>query len=145
MTSRARLLLSVALAAWVAAACPTIDQGDPPVPPEACRPDFQKFKDQVWPEAIAVADVAKSCVAAAGCHARETGRSALRLIAMPASNADYQMNYDAVTRFLNCNTPESSSFVTKPTGGGDPHAGGDLWEFNVAPETTVEAWISGAL
>jgi hypothetical protein len=121
-----------------------VDQGEVPVPPEACRPDPAVFQSTVWPNAIANTDVSKSCVAAAGCHARETGRSALRLIAMPMSQADYQMNYDAVTRFLNCNTPQASPFITKPTGGGDPHAGGDLWEFGQEPELTVEQWISGS-
>jgi hypothetical protein len=113
------------------------------VPPEACRPDPGLFETTVWPEAIANADPEKSCVAKAGCHARETGRSALRLIAEPMSASDYQMNYDAVTRFLNCNTPEASPFITKPASGGDPHAGGDLWDVGAEPELTVERWIAG--
>ncbi len=143
MTPRARLLLWVALAAWAAAACPTVDQGEVPVPPEACRPDPALFESTIWPQAIAPANQAVSCVAKAGCHARETGRSALRLIAMPMSKTDYQQNYDAVTRFLNCGTPNASPFVTKPTGGGDPHAGGDLWTAGQEPELTVERWIGG--
>jgi hypothetical protein len=145
MRPRARLLLGVALAAWAAAACPTVDQGEVPVTPEACRPDLAQFTSTVWPNAIANADKTKSCVANAGCHARETGRSALRLIALPTTPGDYQMNYEAVTRFLNCSTPAASPFVTKPTAGGDPHAGGDLWTSGEEPEKTVEAWISGTL
>ena len=149
MISHARVLLCVALAAWVAAACPTVDQGESPVAPEACRPDPAQFETTVWPNAIAnTADVSKSCVAEAGCHARETGRSALRLIAKPLADmtpVDYQMNYDAVTRFLNCNTPESSPFITKPAAGGDPHSGGDLWQLGDEPELTVEKWIAGTL
>ena len=149
MTPRARVVLcvvlGVVLAACAAAACDTVDQGSVPVPPEACRPDPALFESTVWPNAIAVADDTKSCVAKAGCHARETGRSALRLIAAPASKQDFQMNYDAVTRFLNCSTPNASPFVTKPTGGGDPHAGGDLWVSGEEPEATVERWIGGAL
>ena len=140
--SHARLLLGVTLAAWTQVACPTVDQGEVPVPPEACRPDPVLFETEVWPNAIAnAADPTKSCVAAAGCHARETGRSALRLIADPMTPSDYQMNYDAVTRFLNCNTPESSPFITKPAAGGDPHAGGDLWTIGLEPSATVERWI----
>ena len=145
MTSRARLLLSVALAAGVAAACPTVDQGDQPVPPEACRPDPAAFETTIWPQAIAVSDMSKSCVAKAGCHARETGRSALRLIANPVNAIDFQMNYDAVTRFLNCSTPSASPFISKPTAGGNPHAGGDLWVAGQEPELTVEKWIAGTL
>jgi hypothetical protein len=145
MIDRARTLLCVALTAWAASACPTVDQGEVPIAPEACRPDFTTWKDDVWPNAVAVADDTKSCVAAAGCHARETGRSALRFIAVPLSDVDHQMNYDAVTRFLNCSTPQASSFVSKPTAGFDPHAGGDLWMPNMEPTLSVEQWISGSL
>jgi hypothetical protein len=158
MTPRARLLLvtwaaplrrvaAVAVALGIAGAasgCPTVDQGDQPVAPEACRPDPELFETTIWPNAIAPAgDDAHSCVAQAGCHARETGRSALRLIAAPASKVDYTMNYDAVTRFLNCSTPSASPFISKPTAGGDPHAGGDLWTSGAEPELTVERWIGG--
>ena len=155
MTPRARLLLVTWAAplrclalglvvAGAAAGCPTVDQGDQPVAPEACRPDPAFFESTIWPNAIAPAgDDEHSCVAKAGCHARETGRSALRLIAAPASKIDYTMNYDAVTRFLNCSTPTASPFISKPTAGGDPHAGGDLWTSGEEPELTVERWIGG--
>jgi hypothetical protein len=145
MSSYARLCTWVvlALAALVATACPTVDQGEPPVAPESCLPDFQTFKNVVWPTAIANADPEKSCVAKSGCHARESGRSALRLIPEPGPDAEHQMNYDTVTRFLNCSTPEASPFITKPSSGGDPHAGGDLWDLGEEPELTVERWIAG--
>jgi hypothetical protein len=135
--------LAAVLVVGAASGCPTVDQGEPPVAPEACRPDPALFESTIWPQAIAVADESKSCVAKAGCHARETGRSALRLIAAPANAVDFQQNYDAVTRFLNCSTPSASPFISKPTGGGDPHAGGDLWTEGEEPELTVERWISG--
>ena len=139
--------LVYALVMWSGSAlagCPTVDQGDVPVPPPACRPDFVQFRDQIWPMAIAPADQAKSCVAQNGCHSRETGRSALRLIPMPASDQEFQMNYDVVTRFLNCNSPSSSSFITKPSSGADPHSGGDLWDPAVDPALLVETWIGGS-
>jgi hypothetical protein len=126
----------------VLSGCPTVDQGDIPPPPAACQPDFVEFQDVIWPMALAPADAGKSCVSQAGCHTRETGRSALRLVAMPATPSDWQQNYDVVTRFLNCNTPDASSLVTKPAGGGDPHAGGDLWPLDGEPTTTVVQWIA---
>jgi hypothetical protein len=99
------------------------------------------FQDEIWPDTIAVADAQKSCVTISGCHARQNGRSALRLIPMPQSPGDWQMNYDVVVRFLNCNTAEASSFVTKPASGGDPHAGGDLWPEAGDPTDKVITWI----
>jgi hypothetical protein len=137
--------LLACVVALTATGCDTVDQGDVPVPPQACRPDPALFQSTIWPKAIAVEDQTKSCVGKAGCHARETGRSALRLIAAPANAADFQMNYDAVTRFLNCSTPTASPFISKPTSGGDPHAGGDLWIEGQEPEATVERWIGGTL
>jgi hypothetical protein len=145
MTSRARWLLGVVLATGLAAGCDTVDQGSVPVPPEACRPDPTVFQSTIWPQAIGVADATKSCVGKAGCHARETGRSALRLIANPVTKTDFDNNYDAVTRFLNCSTPTASPFISKPSAGGDPHAGGDLWTLGSEPELTVEKWIAGTL
>jgi hypothetical protein len=131
-------LVSLALTA-----CPTVDQGDVPPPPAACQPSMADFQDKIWPMAIDPPDKSKSCVNQAGCHTRETGRSALRLIQPPMAAGDWQMNYDVVTRFLNCNTPSASSFVTKPSAGGDPHAGGDLWPQDGEPTITVEQWIAG--
>jgi hypothetical protein len=135
--------VAVALAGFATAACPTVDQGEVPVAPEACRPDFVTFQTEVWPTAIANPDAMKSCIAEAGCHARENGRSALRLISDPQLESEFRMNYDTVTRFLNCSTPESSPFVTKPAAGGDPHAGGDLWTLGMEPADTVVRWIEG--
>jgi hypothetical protein len=123
--------------------CPTVDVGTGPVAPGTCNPDPMKFQDTIWPMAINPPDTAKSCVANAGCHAASTGRSALRLIPMPVTQADWSQNYDVVTRFLNCSTPEASPFITKPSAGGDPHGGGDLWTLGQEPELTVEKWIGG--
>ena len=125
----------------LASGCPVVDQGDVPVPPPACRPNRTEFDSVIWPMAIAPADQSKSCVAQDGCHSRETGRSALRLIVSPTTPAELGMNYDVVSRFLNCNTPSSSSFITKPASGADPHSGGDLWDPNGEPTLTVETWI----
>ena len=62
------------------------------------------------------------------------------------TDADWQANYDVITRFLNCSTPSASPFITKPESGNDPHGGGDLWECTPGacePITTVEQWIGG--
>jgi hypothetical protein len=144
-------LVALALLAALAG-CPTIDLGDPPVAPGSCRPDPGRFREEgtgIWDVALAPADPARSCIAGSGCHAQATGRSALRLIDKPRdemTDADWAQNYEVVTRFLNCSTPEASSLITKPSSGGDPHAGGDLWDCTAQdcePQETVETWILG--
>ena len=134
----------------LAAGCPTVDVGDNPSAPGACRPDPARFKETggIWDLAIAPADTTKSCISQAGCHAQATGRSSLRLVAKARAeltDADWQQNYDVVTRFLNCATPEASPFLTKPRSDVDPHGGGDLWQCTgeCEPITTVETWIAG--
>lgn len=117
-----RMLACVAVVAL--GGCPTVDLGDQPPDPEQCRPDMQYFRDKIWPEYLAPADPAKSCVAASGCHQAVNGRSALRLQTDPV---DYAQNYQVVTRFLNCQTPEASTLLTRPLKGGDPHGGGDIF------------------
>jgi hypothetical protein len=39
---------------------------------------------------------------------------------------NHTQNYSAVTRFLNCNTPEASRLLTKPLSTEVPHGGGDI-------------------
>ncbi|HKA88453.1 MAG TPA: hypothetical protein VKE22_12350 [Haliangiales bacterium] len=128
-------------------ACPTVDVGETPVAPPPCRPSFQKFMEPggVWDLAINPPDQTKSCVAMNGCHTSDTGRSSLRLIPNPMSDSDWQLNYEVVTRFLNCSQPEASPLITKPEAGPDPHVGGDLWTCNSAscePEKTIIDWIN---
>jgi hypothetical protein len=135
---------SLLLLALVASGCPTVDQGDPPVMPGSCRPSPATFEAEIWPMAIATGDT-NSCMQAGGCHRREDGRSALRLVDNPTP-AQFTQNYDVVTRFLNCSTPEASPFITKPKSGEDPHSGGDLWtcDGTAEPCAMVEAWVSGS-
>ena len=137
--------LCLGVLALGATGCPTVDQGDPPVAPEPCRPDFAAFRDMIWPVALAPADTTKSCVSEAGCHSRDTGRSALRLIEAPASDLEHMANYEVVTRFLNCSSPDSSPLITKPAAGRDPHGGADLWTIGMPPADLVEQWILGEL
>jgi hypothetical protein len=127
------------------AACPTVDLGDVPPDPGQCRPSRAYFRDVIWPEIIAPADTARSCVDASGCHRREDGRSALRLT-VPASGQleqrDYDRNYDAVVPFLNCGAPEASTLLTKPLSGIDSHAGGDLLAPGSEPVLRFLEWFA---
>ena len=139
---RALLLVALALTG-----CPTIDLGDTPVTPPLCRPSLEDLKKPggVWDIAVNPPDSpAKSCVAQAGCHAQATGRSALRLIPTPTTDAEWSQNLDEIAQFLDCASPAASLFVTKPEAGVESHLGGDLWEncSTCDPVKTVVAWIA---
>src|SRR5262249_39988159 len=100
-------------------ACPTVDLGDTPVTPPQCRPNLDMFKMEggIWDVAINPPDMNKSCVAMEGCHAQASGRSALRFVVKPRSqmtDADWSMNLDVLSTFLDCPTPALSRFITKP-------------------------------
>jgi hypothetical protein len=113
----------VAAIALASTGCPGVDLGENPPDPPTCRPDQGYFEDVIWPEYLAPADTARSCVDATGCHRSSDGRGALRLdINDPASN------YAIVTRFLNCGSPLDSSLWTKPVSRVTPHGGGDLFD-----------------
>jgi hypothetical protein len=126
--------------------CPTLDLGDPPVAPPLCRPSVDALRDTVWAAAVdPPGSPERSCVAMSGCHAQATGRSALRLIPTP-SGIDWDTNLDEIAQFLDCASPSSSLFITKPETGVEPHLGGDLWTCDSAscePIHTVEEWIAG--
>ena len=121
-----RHVLLIALLASVAVAttaCPGVDLGEVPPPPPTCRPDPLYFETVIWPQYLAPADPARSCVDEAACHRSTDGRSALRLnIDNPASN------YPIVTRFLNCGSPLDSTLWSKPVSLITPHGGGDLFD-----------------
>ena len=124
------------------AGCPTVDLGDSPVVPGSCRPDPAYYEETIWPQMIAPGAAAQSCVSEAGCHQRSNGRSALRLITgEPLAASDHRANYDVVTRFLNCGSPEASSLLTKPLSGVDPHGGGDLFAPGSAQEMVFLQWF----
>ena len=122
------------------AGCPTVDLGDTPEDPPLCNPDRIYFEDVIWPEYLAPADPDRSCVGRTGCHRITDGRSALRLDT--EEPIDVSANYQVVRRFLNCGSPASSSLLTKPLGGLDPHAGGDLFADTTDPAVVAfEAWF----
>ena len=127
------------------AGCPTVDLGDTPVAPPLCRPSVDELRDTIWAAAVdPPGDPSKSCVAAAGCHAQATGRSALRLVAAPTA-LDWETNLDEIAQFLDCASPSNSLFIQKPEAGVEPHLGGDLWTCDTScePIRTVEKWIAG--
>jgi len=122
--------------------CPTVDLGEEPPPPGLCRPDVGYYQDVIWPEVINPPSQPYNCVAESGCHERASGRSALRLIVGdPLTPTEHNQNYDVVTRFLNCGTPEASTFLTKPLSGVEPHGGGDLFMPGSMPEMTFFDWF----
>ena len=134
-----RSLVALATCALAGTGCPTVDLGETPVSPGACRPDPAYFRDVMWPDFFAPQDAARSCVAAAACHRVEDGRSALRL--ETAEPIDQDHNYDVATRFLDCGAPEASSMLTKPLIGIDPHGGGDLFAAGSSPEEIGRAHV----
>ncbi len=131
--------MGVALASTLLSACPTVDLGETPVSPGACRPDPAYFEEFIWPEFIATADEAKSCVAEGGCHQLENGRSAFRVSVNPP--IDFTANYNVTTRFLNCGTPQASSLLTKPMSGVDSHGGGELFAPGSESELVFLDWF----
>ncbi len=120
------------MAAVLLSGCPTVDLGETPVSPGACRPDPVYFEENIWPALIDTGDMQTSCVGEGGCHQLENGRSAFRV--STTAPIDFSANYNVVTRFLNCGTPSASSFLTKPLRGVDSHGGGDL----IAPGSEAE-------
>ncbi len=122
--------------------CPTVELGPDPPDPGQCRPPRQFFEEVIWPDVIAQADASRSCVAESGCHDRDNGRSALRLISdEPLSLTDFTLNYEAVTRFLNCGTPTASPFLTKPVSNGEEHGGGDIFAPGDTEEMLIIEWL----
>jgi hypothetical protein len=134
------LAIALALGSELAgAACSTVDLGESPVSPGACRPDPAYFDDTLWPEYLAPAGASASCVGQSGCHRIEDGRSALRLTTDPL---DLDRNYDVVTRFIDCGAPEASSLYTKPLDSVDPHGGGDLFGADDAAAAVFLDWLA---
>ncbi len=130
----------LAASAVLLGACPTVDLGETPPDTGQCRPDRQYFEDVIWPEYIAPAAAAASCVAAGGCHEASTGRSAFRVDGIEP--IDLSANYDVVTRFLNCGTPSASPLLTKPLAGIEGHGGGDIFATSGDPAVVAfEAWF----
>ncbi|MBL4632505.1 MAG: hypothetical protein JKY56_01460 [Kofleriaceae bacterium] len=138
--SRCSFMVSVLLISLpLLSACPTLDLGETPVSPGACRPDPAYFEENIWPIFIDTG-AADSCVVEGGCHQLENGRSAFRVsVAQPI---DFSANYNVTTRFLNCGTPSASPLLTKPISGVDSHGGGDLFAPGSANEKIFLDWFA---
>ena len=140
--TRAQIAMALAMLAPVATAalagCPTVDLGDTPPDPGVCRPDRTYFDEHIWPEFLAPADPARSCVRG-GCHGDVSGVSALRLDS--TEPIDLARNYQVTTRFLNCGTPEASLLYTKPLRGLEGHDGGDIFADTDAQAAVFRMWF----
>jgi hypothetical protein len=114
-----RLPLSVT-AVVLLAGCPTLDLGDVPMDIGTCTPDRLYFETVIWPEYLAPTDTARSCVAMGNCHNQDIGASSSYRLrtAMPI---DFDDNYMATTRKLNCGTPTNSPLLTNPLAGEEAH------------------------
>ena len=137
---RGALPAFLGLLALALGGCPTVDLGETPPAPARCDPGQDYFESTIWPMFLAPAGGgAKSCVDQAGCHNDASGRSALRLDV--SSPPDQDRNYQIVTRFLLCSTPEESPLLTKPLSGNVPHAGGDLFDLNSPEAQAFLGWF----
>jgi hypothetical protein len=122
--------------------CPTVDLGDSPVDTGQCLPAKGQayFQDQIWPMFLAPADQTRTC-ARANCHLDGSGRSALQLRTNPP--VDFDFNYKVTIQYLNCQTPNASTLLTKPLKGVDAHAGGDIFpDMNDPAVVTFLAWFT---
>jgi hypothetical protein len=122
--------------------CPTVDLGDSPVDIGQCRPakGQQYFQDQVWPMFLDPTDQTKTC-AKSNCHLDGSGRSALQL--RTTAPIDYDFNYKVTIQYLNCQTPEASTLLTKPLRGVDGHTGGDIFaDLSDPAVVTFLAWFN---
>ena len=138
-----RLVTTLSVVAFMVAiaGCPTVDLGEEPAAPGACRPDPAYFSQVIWPEFVeGAAEPGSSCIAASGCHdSNNNGRSSLRFQTL--APIDFQLNYDITTRFLNCGTPEASAALTKPLSGVNSHGGGDIIAPNGASMLVFIGWF----
>lgn len=132
-----RTLAAGCLALGLLAGCPTVDLGDTPTEIGLCNPagGLAYFQDQIWPNVITRSNAATSCAKAA-CHVG--GGNGLEL-PMPV---DYPAAYKRTQVYLNCGTPDSSLFLTKPLAGIDPHGGGDIFpDMNDPAVKVFLAWF----
>jgi hypothetical protein len=118
--------------------CQTADLGETPTGPGRCSPNPDYFEDVIWPMYIDSGDPATSCVDGR-CHNSEIGVSSFRV--STAEPIDFASNYEVVTYFLNCATPEASELLTEPLGGVESHGGGELFAPGSAAEDIFLDWF----
>lgn len=114
--------------------CPTVDLGDTPEDIGLCNPrgGLPYFEAVIWPQFVRPDDMATGCTKAAGCHQFGGGN----LLGFRIDPVDFPANYRAARVQLECDTPMSSRFLTKPLAGIDAHGGMDIFPQN-APEVQL--------
>lgn len=150
MRPAARARLVAALAAAVgAAACQTVDLGDPPADVNACRPS-QSYFVKVWDDVLDKDYGGKKC-SDATCHDPATGRP-LSLVAAPLPAIDHAMppvplpgdwaaNYLSASEQMSCSDVEASDLVIYPTAT-RPHGGGALFGLTSPEAQEIELWVT---
>ena len=120
-------------------ACPTVDLGENPPSPSACRPAFPYYRDRIWPEYLAPADPETSCVREGGCHDMADGRS--NLLLSTAEPVDHDLNYRAATQFLDCSSEYLSPLLTKPLDE-EEHGGGIIFSADSPKVPLLLEWFN---
>lgn len=113
-------VLAVALAG-----CPTVDLGDTPQDIGRCNPrgGLAYFQDVIWPMYVRPTNMTNGC-AKGGCHVLGAGN----LLGYKVDPVDFPGNYRATLIHLDCGTPETSPFLTKPLAGIEGHGGMDIFQ-----------------
>ena len=147
MRARTRRLCYIAAAcagAAAAAACQTVDLGDPPADINLCRPGQQFFVDQIWPNFLAKDYGGKHCYDG-GCHDGVTGGSlALHVPTNPPAvplPMDWLANYTSASQLMNCSNVKASRLLAFPSGGLG-HGGGMLIQPDGPEALLVQMWVS---
>lgn len=127
------------IVAALLAGCPTVDLGDTPTDIGLCNPPggFDYFEAEIWPSFVRPEDPTRGCTRTGGCH-NEAGGNALGFRTNPL---DMSFNYRQALLYLNCGQPGSSTLLTKPLAGIDPHGGGDLIQRGEDAETVFLGWF----
>ena len=127
----------------LAAACDTVDLGDPPADVNACRPSQRFFIERVWPEFLSQDYGGKRC-SDARCHDVASPRE-LRL-PVPTSAPglplppDWLAIYRSATEQMSCANPSTSPLVNRPSV--SDHGGGQLITAGGAETTLIQMWVS---
>jgi hypothetical protein len=120
--------LAIALAAT---GCPTVDLGDTPEDIGRCNPPggLAYFQDVIWPSYVQASQPA--CTMTGACHLLGGGNLLgykIDDLGTPNPRPDHPANFRATLIHLDCGTPMTSKFLTKPLGGIEGHGGMDIFQ-----------------
>ncbi len=127
----------------------TIDLGPDTGPPMQCnaRPDF--FVSNVWPQYFETYGCGMSL-----CHDASSGKGYFRLqsvasVAAPLATApvstwpmEWQNNFKAIERSINCANALSSNVLIVPTGRGQKHPPGNTVTDIPAADALFQEWLN---